>query len=76
MEFKYRYLGKSTAASDSRSTEVTFTPDSLRPPTWFVGQLHQRIGFREAISALHDGQKYLVGGGYPAGPMLAVKERR
>ncbi len=54
MEFKYRYLGKSTAASDSRSTEVSFTPDSLRPPTWFVGQLHQRIGFREAISALHD----------------------
>jgi hypothetical protein len=54
VEFRYRYLGKSTAASDSRSTEVTFTPDSLRPPTWFVGQLHQRIGFREAISALHD----------------------
>jgi hypothetical protein len=54
VEFKYRYLGKSTAASDSRSTELSFSPDSLRPPTYFVGQLHQRIGFREAISALHD----------------------
>lgn len=54
MEFKYRYLGKSTAASTSRSTELSFTPDSLRPPTFFVGQLHQRLGFREAISALHD----------------------
>lgn len=54
MEFRYRYLGKSTAASDSRSTEVSFTPDSLRPPTFFVGQLNQRVAFREAISALHD----------------------
>jgi uncharacterized protein YigE (DUF2233 family) len=31
--------------------------------------------FDGAISALHDGRKYLVGGGYPAGPILAVKER-
>lgn len=54
MEFRYRYLGKSTAASDSRSTELSFAPDSLRPPTYFVGQLHQRLAFREAISALHD----------------------
>ena len=28
-----------------------------------------------AISALHDGRKYLVGGKYPAGPMLAVKKK-
>jgi hypothetical protein len=54
VEFRYRYLGKSTAASDSRSTEVSFAPDSLRPPTYFVGQLHQHLPFREAISALHD----------------------
>lgn len=27
-----------------------------------------------AISALHDGRKYLVGGKYPAGPMLAVRK--
>ncbi len=54
MEFKYRYHGKSTAASDSRSTELSFAPDSLRPPTYFVGQLRQKLEFREAISALHD----------------------
>jgi hypothetical protein len=54
VEFKYRYLGKSTASSTSRSTELSFTPDSLRPPTYFIGQLHQRLPFREAISALHD----------------------
>ncbi|MBX3582563.1 MAG: phosphodiester glycosidase family protein [Rhizobiaceae bacterium] len=28
-----------------------------------------------AISAIHDGNKYLIGGGYPAGPMLVVKEK-
>jgi hypothetical protein len=54
VEFRFRYQGKSTAASDSQSTELSFTPDSLRPPTYFVGQLHKRIAFREAISALHD----------------------
>ncbi len=28
-----------------------------------------------AISALHDGKKYVVGGKYPAGPMLAVRKK-
>lgn len=32
--------------------------------------------FDGAVSALHDGQKYLVGGGFPAGPIVAVIERR
>lgn len=27
-----------------------------------------------AVSAFHDGERYLVGGGYPAGPILAVTE--
>lgn len=31
--------------------------------------------FDGAISALHDGKKYLIGGQYPAGPMLAVSEK-
>lgn len=31
--------------------------------------------FDGAISALHDGKKYLVGGRYPAGPMIAVREK-
>jgi hypothetical protein len=54
MEFKYRYLGKTTASSDSRSTDLSFAPDSLRKPTYFSAQLRQRVEFREAISALHD----------------------
>lgn len=31
--------------------------------------------FDGAISALHDGRKYLVGGKFPAGPMLAVARK-
>ncbi len=31
--------------------------------------------FDGAISALHDGKKYLVGGKYPAGPMIAVRKK-
>jgi hypothetical protein len=54
VEFRYRYAGKSSASSDSASTEMSFAPDTLRPPTWFVGQLNRKVPFREAISALHD----------------------
>ena len=54
MEFNYRYAGKSSASSDSASTDLSFAPDTLRPPTYFVGQLNQKVPFREAISALHD----------------------
>jgi len=31
--------------------------------------------FDGTVSALHDGRKYLVGGQYPAGPMLKVSEK-
>lgn len=31
--------------------------------------------FDGTVSALHDGEKYLIGGGYPAGPIVAVKKR-
>ena len=31
--------------------------------------------FDGTVSALHDGRKYLVGGKYPAGPMLAVRQK-
>ncbi len=53
MEFRYKYRGQSSASSDANSTNLSFTPDSLRPPTYFVGKLKQKILFREAISALH-----------------------
>lgn len=32
--------------------------------------------FDGAVSALHDGEKYLVGGSYPAGPIVAVVKRK
>ena len=31
--------------------------------------------FDGAISALHNGKKYLVGGGHPAGPMLVARRK-
>lgn len=54
MEFKYRYRGSSNVANNSGSTAVSFAPDSLRPPTYFVGQVKRHLAFREAISALHN----------------------
>lgn len=33
---------------------MSFAPDTKRKPTYFVGELRQKIEFREAISALHD----------------------
>lgn len=31
--------------------------------------------FDGAISALHDGKKYVIGGGYPAGPLVSIVQR-
>ena len=33
---------------------MSFSPDTKRPPTYFIGELRQNVAFREAISALHD----------------------
>jgi len=54
MEFTYRYTKPSAVSSDAGQTQLAFSPDSLRQPSFFVGQLKQNIAFREAISALHD----------------------
>lgn len=54
MEFKYRYSGQSAVTNDAQNTSVSFSPDTLRPPTFFVGTIQQSLAFREAISALHD----------------------
>ncbi|MDX1692224.1 MAG: hypothetical protein R3208_00590 [Ketobacteraceae bacterium] len=54
MEFRYRYPGNSQVSSDPTATAVSFAPDTLRPPTFFVGQLDRKLPFREAISALHN----------------------
>ena len=37
--------------------------------------IRNALFFDGAISALHDGSKYLVGGSHPAGPILAVREK-
>lgn len=54
MRFDYAYLGSSNVASSGSSTQMSFAPDVHREPTYFVGELRQKLEFREAISALHD----------------------
>lgn len=54
MKFNYKYSGKSSVENNAASTGVSFAPDVLREPTYFVGNLDKKIPFREAISALHN----------------------
>ncbi len=54
MLFNYRFAGNSTVTSSATVTGMNFVPDTLRESAWFVGKLHKKIAFREAISALHD----------------------
>ena len=54
MEFNYKYGGSSSVSGNAKSTNMSFAPDTLREPTFFVGTLGKHIHFREAMSALHD----------------------
>ncbi|MCU0393736.1 MAG: SWIM zinc finger domain-containing protein [Thermoflexibacter sp.] len=54
MQFNYKYGGNSNVNSNAKAVDMSFAPDTLRQPTFFVGKLHKKIAFREAISALHD----------------------
>lgn len=54
MIFNYRYSGSSTVTGSASSVGMSFAPDTLREPTFFVGKLNKHIPYREAISALHD----------------------
>jgi len=54
MRFQYRYYGATSVNNGASSTEMRFAPDTLRPPTYFVADVNQRVPFREAMSALHD----------------------
>lgn len=54
MIFDYRYHGSSSVSGTAGGVGMSFAPDTLREPTFFVGQLNKHIPFREAISALHD----------------------
>ena len=53
MEFEYAYRGNTTVENRGDRTELSFSPDTKRPPTYFTGELRQNVAFREAISALH-----------------------
>lgn len=54
MEFNYAYSGNTAVSDNGNSTQMSFSPDTKRQPTYFVGELRKKIAFREAISALHD----------------------
>jgi predicted nucleic acid-binding Zn finger protein len=54
VEFDYRYAGASTVSESSAGSALSFVPDLLRPPTFFNGAVRDTLGFREAMSALHD----------------------
>ncbi|WP_064966051.1 SWIM zinc finger family protein [Tenacibaculum ovolyticum] len=53
MKFNFKYSGSSSVNNSMSSTGVSFAPDVLREPTYFVGVLDKKIPFREAISTLH-----------------------
>jgi hypothetical protein len=54
MEFNYSYKGSTAVSDTGGSTQMSFSPDVKRPPTYFIGELRKNVAFREAISALHD----------------------
>ena len=54
MEFNYSYNGSTAVNESGNRTQMSFSPDLKRQPTYFVGELRKNIAFREAISALHD----------------------
>ena len=54
MEFSYAYKGSTAVNEKGGNTQMSFSPDTKRSPTYFIGELRQNVAFREAISALHD----------------------
>lgn len=54
MIFDYKYNNNTAVSNSATGTNMTFAPDTLREPTFFVGKLNKKVAFREAISALHD----------------------
>ncbi len=74
-----RYIRNGVGAAGKRAIfAISLAPVSLGS---FARLFRDGLGcanalfFDGAVSALHDGRKYLVGGGYPAGPMVAVKRK-
>lgn len=54
MQFNFRYQGQSQVQASAGAVGLSFAPDTLREPTYFVGNLARGLAFREAISALHE----------------------
>ncbi len=54
MQFDYSYRRSSEVSNSSGETSMSFSPDLTREPTFFRGELNNKLPFREAISALHD----------------------
>ncbi|MBC7862600.1 MAG: SWIM zinc finger family protein [Bacteroidia bacterium] len=54
MLFNYKFGSDTSVRNSSTATEMNFSPDVHREPTFFNGVLNKHIPFREAISALHD----------------------
>lgn len=54
MEFNYSYKGNTAVSENGKNTQMSFSPDTKRQPTYFIGELKKSLEFREAISALHD----------------------
>lgn len=53
MEFQHRYYGATAATTNATASHFGFAPDTLRQPTYFVGEVADHLPFREAMSALH-----------------------
>ena len=54
MELAYAFKRASVVDDHLDRTSLSFSPDLLRDPTFFSGELEKGVAFREAISALHD----------------------
>jgi hypothetical protein len=54
VEFDYSFVRSSQVSNRPGSTDLSFSPDTKRQPTFFSGELRKGVAFREAISALHD----------------------
>ena len=53
MKFNYTYTNNTTIQQTNNNTQMSFSPDIQRQPTYFIGELKQNLAFREAISVLH-----------------------
>ncbi|MBM7067289.1 SWIM zinc finger family protein [Actibacterium sp. 188UL27-1] len=53
MDVTYKYAGASGRRDTGDGEALSFSPDLLREPTYFVGAVSNHVAFREAISTLH-----------------------